>query len=127
MKFKYKYMGARGIRIEGKDYTTNDLIEFDKPIEETGLDSHFFEKFGTWRDKEIYEGKIAGLKDDLEMLKLESTKEVKNLQRIYDAKITAIEEKIEYNKKMIKEVFEPEIAKESEEVINTPKKHKGGR
>jgi len=127
MKFKYKYMGARGIRIEGKDYTTNDLIEFDKPIEETGLDSHFFEKFGTWRDKEIYEGKIAGLEDDLEMLKLESTKEVKNLQRIYDAKITAIEEKIEYNKKMIKEVIEHEIAKESEEVINTPKKHKGGR
>lgn len=128
MKFKYKYMGVRGITINDKEYTTNDIVEFDKPVEETGLDPHFFEKFGTWRDKEIYEGKISSLEGELEILKTESAKEVKNLQKIYDAKIKAIEEKIDYNKKMIKDVFEPALIKESEEVkISTPKKIKGGR
>jgi len=132
LKYTYKYLGIRGIRIEGKDYETGSIVKLDRPITEFGFSGIEFEELRNMSErKELrialksFERKREEAKErynkELEKLKIEATRRFEHELKILDDKTkNALARIDEISKSYEKKPVEPE----KKEVIKKPK---GGR
>lgn len=120
MKFTYKYLGRRGIRIDGKDYETNDIVKLEKPITEFGFTGYEFEELREMSEREELRIALESFKrkkkeaeeqyiQDLEDLKKEAKRRLNHELAILESKRKMTEKRIkEINKSFEKETKELE-------------------
>jgi len=125
MVFRYRYLGRRGIFVEGKHYHAHDIVETDKRIEEMKVDSLMFTEVRGMKEKLKLQGQIGLLKEELNNLKIQSEKELKTLKNAIDVKLESLENKIKKKERIYKEVYEPKVKIVKEK--NEKKKIKGGK
>jgi len=107
MTYKYKYLGRRGIFIEGKHYHCGEIVETSKPIEELNLNPRLFADLSEKDEKRKIKEEIKILEEERERLRKASKREMKALENAYKTKLERIERKLE----SLKRAFEEETSK----------------
>jgi len=124
MTYKYRYLGRRGIFIEGKQYHCEDIVETKKSLEELGLDPHLFADLKGKSERDKLKAKIEALEDERKLLEQQAEKELKSLEKAYKGRLASMDKKIQDLKRIYSEQFEPkrkETVKSKEKI-----KIKGG-
>jgi len=107
MTYKYRYLGRRGIFIEGKRYHCEDIVETKKSLEELGLDPHLFADLKGKSERDKLKAKIEALEDERKLLEQQAEKELKSLEKAYKGRLESMDKKIQDLKRIYSEQFEP--------------------
>ena len=107
MTYKYRYLGRRGIFIEGKQYHCEDIVETKKSLEELGLDPHLFADLKGKSERDKLKAKIEALEDERKLLAEQAEKELKSLEKAYKGRLASMDKKIQDLKRIYSEQFEP--------------------
>ena len=124
---KYRYLGRRGIFIEGKHYHTHDIVETDKRIEEISTEPLSFKKIR--KDDGIEQTRLLGqiklLVGEKEILEFNSKKELETLKKAFELRLNSLDKRIKKKERIYSEVFEPKMKLKKEKIEK--KKIKGGK
>ena len=130
---KYRYLGSKGVMIDGKHYHGNDIVELNKPIQEVeivptlGVES--FSEIRGPREKTKLTMQIESVKDEKKLFEEKAKKDIDSLKKAYDMKLKKLDDKIKKLERIYKEVYEPkkvEKKDKKEKVITKNKEKKGG-